>query len=315
MLLGISMQVLNLVTNPDAPFYEQQVGALTRQGISETTLSVAGNRAVTDDDSGSRSPLAYAGFYLRVLRRSLEPYDVVHANYGLTAPMALAQPHRPVVLTLWGSDLLGEPAPLSKWCARRADAVIVMSEEMADVLETECHVIPHGIDLSLFRPMPRREARAAVGWRADARHVLFPYAAKREMKDYPRAERVVERVRDRLDDDIVLQTLHDVPHDRMPLYMNAADALLLTSKSEGSPNSVKEAMACNLPVVATDVGDVRERLSDVDPAHVCRTDQQLVDGLTDVLERGVPSDGREAIESLGVDRIGERIRAVYESVL
>jgi glycosyltransferase involved in cell wall biosynthesis len=309
------MQVLNLVTNADAPFYEQQVEALQRRGISGTTLSVAGSRDVTDEEAGGRSPLDYVGFYGRVLRAALEPYDLVHANYGLTAPMALAQPHRPVVLTLWGSDLLGELAPLSRWCARRADAVIVMSEEMADALAVDCHVIPHGIDLELFRPMPRREARAAVGWRADARHVLFPYAAKREMKDYPRAERVVKRVRDRLNGDIVLQTLHDVPHERMPLYMNAADALLLTSKSEGSPNSVKEAMACNLPVVATDVGDVGERLAGVDPAHVCRTDQQLVDGLVDVLERGGPSDGRAAIEPLGVDRMGERIRAVYESVL
>nr|WP_299232992.1 glycosyltransferase [Natronomonas sp.] len=259
--------------------------------------------------------LDYVRFYRRVRRRSREPYDVVHANYGLTGPMALAQSIRPVVVSFWGSDLLGNVGRMSRLCARLADAVIVMSNEMDGMLKTESHVIPHGVDLDLFRPFSREAARRSVGWRSDATHVLFPYASQREAKDYPRAERVVDRVRGRIDGDVVLQTLHDVPHALMPLYMNAADVLLLTSKSEGSPNSVKEAMACNLPVVATDVGDVSERLAGVDPSFVCRTDGALCDGLIDVLGARRPSNGREAVEPLGIDRMGERIKAVCESVL
>jgi glycosyltransferase involved in cell wall biosynthesis len=309
------MHVLNLVTNPDASFFEQQVATLAQRGVTSTTLGVDGDRVVTDDDTASRSVLDYGRFYARVLRASTTPCDVVHANYGLTAPMALAQPNRPVVISFWGSDLLGTVGQVSQWCAHRADAVIVMSQRMADRLEAPCHVIPHGIDLALFRPIPQRPARELVDWRDDARHVLFPYAAQRTAKDYPRAERVVERARDQFDEDIVLQTLHGIPHARMPLYFNAADTLLLTSISEGSPNSVKEALACNLPVVATDVGDVRERLAGVDPSHVCETDDELVDGLVDVLGRDGPSNGREAVRSLGTDRMGERIESVYESVL
>lgn len=309
------MHVLNLVTNPNATFFQQQVDALSRQGVSETTLPVAGERAVTDDDVSSRSMLDYVQFYTRVLRQSSKSYDIVHANYGLTGPMALAQPNRPVVLTLWGSDLLGSFGWLSRLCARQADAVIVMSDAMSEMLDTDSYVIPHGVNLDLFRPFSRTLARKSVGWRPDTRHVLFPYAAQRGAKNYPRAERVVERARGRLDDDIVLQTLHDVPHARMPLYMNAADVLLMTSKSEGSPNSVKEAMACDLPVVTTDVGDVRERLSGVDPSFVCRTDEELCNGVVDVLEERRPSNGRRAVESLGIDRMGERIKAVYESAL
>lgn len=308
------MHVLNLVTNPQAPFFEQQVDALERQGVSTTTVGVAGTRETTDDETSSRSVLDYGRFYARVLRRAAGSYDVVHANYGLTAPMALAQPHRPVVLSFWGSDLLGNVGRLSRRCARRADAVIVMSRAMAGAIGTDCHVIPHGVDLDLFRPLPRGPARDAIGWERGVTQVLFPYAAKREMKDFPRAERVVDAVRSRFDGEIALQTLHGVDHARMPLYLNAADALLLTSKSEGSPNSVKEAMACNLPVVATDVGDVRERLAGVDASHVCRDDAELRAGLLDVLARGEPSTGRAAVASLGVERMGERIRAVYDSV-
>jgi len=113
----------------------------------------------------------------------------------------------------------------------------------------------------------------------------------------------------------VLHAVTGVPHEEMPTHMNAADALLLTSKREGSPNSVKEAMACNLPVVATDVGDVADRLRDVTPSHVCRSDAELVDGLVDVLDRGVPSNGRAAIEPLGLERMAARIRDVYENAL
>jgi len=308
------MHVLNLVTNPDAPFFEQQVDALARQGVTTTTLGVDGTHDVTDNETGGRSLFDYVRFYSRVLRDTMDSYDVVHANYGLTAPMALAQPTRPVVLSLWGSDLLGDIGRMSQWCARRADAVIVMSQAMADQLDTDCYVIPHGIDLDLFRPIPRQQAREMVGWRPDAKQVLFPYATQRPVKNYPRAERVVERVRERVDADIELQSLHGVPHGRMPLYYNAADTMLLTSKREGSPNAVKEALACNLPVVATDVGDVRERLTGVDSSRVCRTDDELVAGVVDALERGDPADGRAAVEPLGLDGMGERIRAVYMSV-
>jgi len=309
------MRVLNLVTDPEAQFYELQVDALRRLGIEETTLGVPGQRCPDGDGMRSRSVLDYLQFSVPALRHSFDGYDVVHANYGLTAPPAIAQPNLPVVLSLWGSDLLGEYGLLSRWCARRADAVVVMTPEMAEELDVDCHVVPHGVDLERFRPFPRRPAREAVGWRHDARHVLFPYAEAKEVKDYPRAERVVTAADERLAEDVVLETLHGAPHDRMPLYLNAADALLLTSRREGSPNSVKEAMACNLPVVATDVGDVASRLAGVDPSHVCETDEELVAGILDVLERGQPSNGRGAIASLGLEQMGRRLHEVYESVV
>jgi glycosyltransferase involved in cell wall biosynthesis len=308
------MRVLNLVTNPSAPFFQHQVQALRERGVTQRTLAVPDPGKTRDGTPDTRSVLDYVRLYLRVLRQARTDYDLVHANYGLTAPAALGQPTRPVVVSLWGSDLLGRTGQLCKRCARRADAVIVMSDEMADRLSVDCHVIPHGVDTDLFRPRPRRQARETVGWRHDARHVLFPYGTGRPVKDFPRAERVVDRAREQYGGPVVLHAVSGVPHDQMPAYMNAADALLLTSRSEGSPNAVKEAMACNLPVVATDVGDVRQRLSDVDPSCVCRTDRDLVDGLVAVLRRGERSDGRAAVQALTVERMGERIRGVYDSL-
>lgn len=309
------MRVLNLVTSPDAEFFQLQVAALERRGVEQSTLGVGDGLTHTDQGMDSRSVFDYARFYSETIERSFGEYDLVHANYGLTAPPALLQSSVPVVLSLWGSDLFGPFGRLTRVCSRLADSVVVMSQDMADAVPARCHVIPHGVDLRQFRPFPGRQARSAVGWSQATHHVLFPYPKASEVKDYPRAERVVAAARERFDGRIQLHAIHGVPHARMPLYLNAADALLLTSRREGSPNSVKEALACNLPVVATDVGDVRERLRDIDPAHVCRTDEELVTGLVDALERGPASNGREAVDSMGMDAMGERLQAVYRSVL
>jgi len=135
-------------------------------------------------------------------------------------------------------------------------------------------------------PPPTADARLDLGVGEDAHHVLFPYPPERGVKNYGRAARIVGSCLKRFDDPVRLQTVTGVPHKRMPTYMNAADALLLTSNREGSPDAVKEALACNLPVVSTDVGDVRERLEHVEPSAVRTTEDGLADALEDVLRRG-----------------------------
>jgi glycosyltransferase involved in cell wall biosynthesis len=305
------MHVLNLVTTP-RPFFRRQVDVLEQKGVETTTVKVPGEH---DPDQGqSRSVTDYMRFYPHVLRKSLDGVDIVHANYGLTAPVALAQPRRPVVLSLWGSDLFGRYGEVSRRVANYCDAVVVMSEEMAAEFDRDADVIPHGIDLTQFKPMPASEARDSVGWDEDIYHVLFPYSPERPEKDYPRASRVVERVDDRLDRPVSLEIVTDVPHERVPIYMNAADALLLTSKHEGSPNAVREALACNLPVVATDVGDVANRLANIQQSAIGETDTDLVRNLVAVLESEVEPNGRAAVQDVSLDRMGDRLIDVYRRV-
>ena len=305
------MDVLTLTTYADAPFLTQQQAALEERGVSFSTLSVAGEVAADVD----RSPLDYLRTVPRVIRAAgTGDYDLLHAHYGLTGPLALAQRRLPVVLSLWGSDVHGPVAPISRVAARSCDEVVVMSDAMAGALGVDCRVIPDGVDLERFRPEPQAQAKRRVGWDdTDAANVLFPYPPAREVKDHPRAERIVTVVDNLLERPVQLRTVHGVAHDAVADYMNAADALLLTSHSEGSPNSVKEALACNCPVVATDVGDVRERLAGVDPSHVASSDEELVRGLIDVLERDERSNGREAAREVSIDRTADQMLAVYEA--
>ncbi|WP_408957966.1 glycosyltransferase [Natrinema sp. 74] len=305
------MNVLNLTSKETSPPFELQVRALEERGIDCTTIAVPGTVTA---DSG-RSVFDYLRFHPTVLRESFGSYDLVHANYGLTAPFALSQPRLPTVLSLWGTDLDGELGWVSKRCANYCDATIVMSERMKRELGQDCHVIPHGVDFDLFEPIPRSDAIDRLGWDPDAKHVLFPYKAEREVKNYPRAERIVDAVRDDVPNRIRLQTAREVPHSEMPAYMNAADCLLLTSDREGSPNVVKEAVACNLPVVTVDVGDVRERLEGVTPSEVCRTDRELRLALASILDGGGRSNGRKQAEAISTDRMAARIHDVYRDVV
>lgn len=304
------MHVLNL-TNAETSFYNHQVRSLRRQGVECTTITVPGREGRGD----SRSMMDYLRFWPEVMEEVGEEYDLIHANFGLTAPMALTQRQLPVVLSLWGTDLYGPFGAVSKACARFCDAVVVMSEAMGADVGRECDVIPHGIDFERFQPIPREQARADVGW-DDSYHVLFPYQTDRDVKDYDRAKQLVTAANDQLDESVNLEVITGVPQEEFPTYMNAADCLLLTSKREGSPNVVKEAMACNVPVVSTDVGDVRERLAEVQPSAVGETDRELVDALVEILPMDERSNGREvAYPELSLDYMGEQIIEVYERVL
>lgn len=308
----MSVNVLVLTTYDESPFLNQQIDALEERGVSVRMLTVSGHVSAGE----SRTPIDYLRFFPEVRREVRRgEYDLVHAHYGLTAPMALAQRRLPVVLTLWGTDLEGPGKPISRLCAPRCDEVIVMTEGMRRELDSDCTVLPFGVDLERFRPEPTEAARAAVGWPDDEHHVLFPYPPERTVKNHSRAKRVVDAVDGRLERPVRLQVVHDVDHGQVPTYMNAADALLLTSDHEGSPTSVKEALACNLPVVATDVGDVRRRLEGVDPSRVATDDAGLVRGLADVLERGERSNGREAAREIGQQQVVDRLLSIYRRAI
>ncbi|NGM70441.1 glycosyltransferase family 4 protein [Natronolimnobius sp. AArcel1] len=304
------MKVLQLVTSP-RPFFEQQVTALEERGVECTVLAVPGSY----DGDSSRSPLEYLRYYPQILKavRTME-FDLVHANYGLVVPFAFTQPTRPLVTTLWGTDLMSNRTwlrSMSRFGARYTDATIVPSPAMSDALETDHELIPFGVDTELFRPIPQAEARERIGWETDRPIALFPYDRTRSVKDFPRATRLV----DEAETDLDIRPISGVDHATMPYYMNASDVLLLTSRRESGPMVIKEAAACQLPVVSTDVGFVRETLADVDNCVVSDADAELIAGLERIISGSGRTNGRDVIDDLSLEEMGDQLLEVYQTVL
>jgi glycosyltransferase involved in cell wall biosynthesis len=201
--------------------------------------------------------------------------------------------------------------------ARRADGVIVVSPAFKKLLpERGCQVIPSGLDLELFRPASRSEARQELGLDPDAHLVFFGGDPTVARKRVGLAESAVEMLRGSFPDVQMIKP-HNIPHEQMPLYMNACDALVLTSLHEGSPNVVKEALACNLPVVSVDVGDVRQRIGKIDGCVVCANDEAptIAGGLAAVLKSGRRIHGRETVADLDEVQLTQRVIEVYHSAL
>jgi len=267
---------------------------------------------------GFRSKLNYLKAAVAVLRKtSSTPYDNVHAHYGLSAFPAWFRLQAPLVITLHGSDLLGghcERLCTSAIC-HFADAVIVVSEEMRRRVPGT--VIPCGVDLNLFRPYSRNEARARLSWPLDKYLILFPFDPGRRLKRYDLAKAAVERLKeDGIGAELV--TVFGVENREMPWHYSAADAMILCSDREGSPTSIKEALACDLPVVATDVGDVREILSGVPGTRLCTQDvSELARNLREVLDipRSARSERRAAMAQYDQALVVEKVIAVYNRAL
>ena len=153
-------------------------------------------------------------------------------------------------------------------------------------------VIPNGVDPDRFLPIERGEARRQLGWADDERVALFAADPAVERKRHWLASAACERAARELDG-VRLEVAANVPPDRMPVLMSAADCLLMTSVHEGSPNVVKEALMCDLPVVATPVGDVPERLADVDPSWQAEDEIALAEALVECLRRAAPEQRAE----------------------
>lgn len=261
--------------------------------------------------------------------REFKP-DVVHAHFGtITGFAAVAAANVPVVITFRGSDLNPSPSDglirnalqklLSNSAARLAKGIILVSRDLRDRLWLEhpnARVIPTGIDLDLFCPANAAVAREQLGWSLDDRIILFNAGTSPRVKRLDLAEKSVELLRESVPG-VSLKVLRGMtPHDALPLYMNAADCLLLTSDFEGSPDIVKEALACNLPIVSVDVGDVRERTRDVTrTAIVARDPESIASETARMLASKERSNGREKISELDSRKIRDAVIQVYREIL
>lgn len=306
-------------------FAHKEIANLTRAGLETRTFML---------EIGVSWPRVWhQTCSLLKLLREYRP-DIVHAHYGTLTAFICALVSLlagvPLVITYRGSDL--NPSPhdgvfrniaqklLSQLAALRARHIICVSRQLRDRLwwsRGKATVIPSGVDLEFFQPIPQVEARKRLGWRDDERVVLFNAAGRTPaVKRLDLAEASVAVMRELIGEVRFIVLRGDINHEEMPLYLSGADCLLLMSDYEGSPDIIKEALACGLPIVSVEVGDVPERLEGVHPSRIVARDPRAIGtAAAEIVLSGQRSNGRERVQEISATTIRDKVIQVYRRAL
>lgn len=311
-----------------APFVEEQARALQLQGCDVVFFGVQGKGIWG---------------YLRclpALKRAIQQHqpNLIHAHYGLSGLLANLQRRVPVVTTYHGSDI-NKPNILrfSKIAMRLSAHNIFVSQRNVTLalspnslityrLKKRCTLLPCGVNL----PLPwcelqtqRVEQLTLNQWaqgklNAGVKHVLFAGAFNNAVKDPELAKDAINELASE-GVKVELIELKGFNRDQVNALMYNCDALLMTSKTEGSPQVIKEAMACGCPIVSVDVGDVAERTSGVEGCYVVpsREPAAIAEALQQSLAFSGKTNGRQRIIEMGLsnEQVAERLMAIYKQLV
>jgi glycosyltransferase involved in cell wall biosynthesis len=303
-------------------FVRRQAHSLAAEGM-EADLFYLGSRT-------SPRHLAAEFHRFRAELARLRP-AIVHAHFGTVTALfaAVASGFLPLVITYRGSDL--NPPPSSyRWRARmrancgrlfsqlaalRAQEIICVSRQLRSHLwwrRGVVTILPSGVDPEVFRPQPRALARRRVGWSDSDPVILFNAGHDSLLKGLDLANAAVERARCAVPG-LRLEILDgNVPPALLPDLMNAADCLLLTSASEGSPTVVQEALASNLPIVSVAVGDIEERLAGVRDSTVASRDAAvLAHAIRNMVQPARRSNGSLKVPEFSSRHIAQQLKEIY----
>ena len=326
-ILAVSNDFPTLQRPFSGVFIEQQIQGLKQIGLNVAVLSV---------DRARRGMQVYldVGRLTRAAILEFKP-DIVHVMYGgvMADRVTRVVKDRPTVVTFHGSDLLGEHltgrvrqliAGYGVWAswraARRASGIIAVSKALrdalpADVDRAKIRIIPCGIDLERFKPLNRDACRQELGWDSDRFHVVFPTNGGDPVKRFDLAQAAVHRF-SHLGIKTELHQLRGIANTLVPVWLNASDVLLLTSLHEGSPTVVKEALACNVPVISVDVGDVRERISGIAGCYLAFPNPNDLAAKLSLVHSGTRRvSGRVKMQELSLERVALQLRSVYDELV
>lgn len=291
-----------------APFIIEQAEALKEQGCEIEFFGLQGK--------GLRGYLNNVP-QLKQKIREFRP-DVIHAHYGLSGLFANLQREIPVVTTYHGSDINDKSAlPFSIMAIRLSGWNIFVSRKIIEIAKPKKNysLLPCGIDLHELQQMNKSEARQRMNLEANKRYVLFSGAFDNEVKNAPLARKAMEEL---CDPGVVLLELKGYSREEVTLLMCAVDALLMTSFTEGSPQVIKEALACGCPIVSVDVGDVKERIDGVDGCYVAETRHatELASLLQNAMGFEGKTKGRERVISDQLDNrlVSQQLMKIFKIV-
>jgi len=294
----------------DASFLiKNQAESLTKKGI-EVDFFIIGGKGI----------LGYLKSIPKLRKKvNKVKYDIVHAHYSFSAFAASLAGQFPLVVSLMGSDVY--MSTFWRWfvrifCYLRWNATIVKTKQMKELLKiSKVFVIPNGVNIKRYSFIEKTVAREKIKYFSEKKLVIFIADPSRPEKNFTLAKQAVDALNS---PEIVLLTVYNVSNELIPYYLNAADVLLLTSKWEGSVNVIKEAMACNCPIVATDVGDIKLVVGQTEGCYVTSFNPiDIAEKLKLAIEFNRRTNGRDRIISLGLDSetIANKIIDIYKKVI
>ena len=288
-----------------SPFITEQVDAMAAKGIEFEYFFIRGK--------GIKSYISSFSEFKKHIN-SYKP-NVIHAHYGLSGFFANWQRAVPVVTTYHGGDINYDKArPFSKLAARLSKYNIYVSQKLASKAgaKKKFMVQPCGINLKVFYPVEKILAREKLNLKPRQTYVLFSSSFTNRIKNVALAKEAVEKT----EKNIQLIELKGYSREEVSLLLNACDVALLTSFMEGSPQFIKEAMACNCPIVSTNVGSVEEI---IDGTEGCYLTGFEADDVSKKLKQAIAFskriNGHQKIIHLDNDIIAERTILIYKSIL
>lgn len=251
----------------------------------------------------------------------LKKYDIIHAHYGYTGFIsAFVKNKTPLVTTFHGSDINSNFIRVfSKICEKRNNHSIIVSEKMLNKMRWSKvpSIIPCGVNTDIFYPIHKEKARNILGVDRDKILIIFPARPQNKRKNFPLFQLAISNLKYDIKKNLQIKYFDNLSRDEINLWNNAADMMILTSLQEGSPTVVKEAMACNLPIISVDVGDVKTMLHNVKYSiitdYTSHNISKAIEKLVSVNDR---SNGREILFSLGLDNdsIVTKIHDIYRYI-
>ncbi len=259
------------------------------------------------------------GYYnnLALLNEKIKEFspNLIHAHGGHIGLLCNLQRKVPVVVTYHGSDInLTTSRLISISASMLCNTNIFVSRQLLNKMPFKSNswaVIPCGVDFDVFFPVTKSEAKQELEFQVNDNYILFSSSFENKVKNYPLAEKSMAGF-----SEVHLKEIKNRSRAEVSLLLNGAELLLLTSFSEGSPQIIKEAMACNCPIVATDVGDIREVIGDTEGCFITSFDpKDVAEKIKLALAFGKRTNGRQKIGHLDNRIIAGKIVAVYRDVL
>ena len=289
-----------------APFILEQVDALRQLGCEVDYFGVVGK--------GIKGYLSALGG-LRKKVKSFKP-DVIHAHYGLSGLLANLQRSIPVLTTYHGSDInLPKILRLSKIAMKLSAWNIFVSQRNVDIAKPKKNyvLLPCGVNLPNYVEEDICVVKKKLNCNPNKKYILFAGAFDNKVKNAKLAQDSISLL-----ENAELIELKGYTREQVTALFYAVDAFLMTSFTEGSPQVVKEAMACGCPLVSVDVGDVAERIEGLEGCYIAeRNPQDIVTKLQQVLSLKTRTKGRERIIELGLtnELVAKKLVEIYEEVL